>query len=134
MYPPAPPRVFLCDDNQGLRAAIRELLTDAGIVVVGEAADGIDALTRIPPVASRVPLVVLMDLRMPGPMNGIEATRLLVDRCVDVRVIIFTAFPGHGIEAAARDAGAVGVLVKGVAAAAIVAEVGRVWSGVQVAS
>jgi hypothetical protein len=40
MYLPARPRVFLCDDNAGLRAAIRELLTDAGMQVVGEAVDG----------------------------------------------------------------------------------------------
>jgi DNA-binding NarL/FixJ family response regulator len=134
MHPPARPRVFLCDDNAGLRAAIRELLTDAGIQVVGEAVDGVQALRLIPPAAYEAPLVVFMDLRMPGPINGIETTRLLVDRCVDVRVIIFTAFPGEGIERAARGVGAVGVLVKGAPAEAIVAEVGRVWSEVPVVS
>jgi len=134
MDPPARPRVFLCDDNHGLRTVIRELLTDAGVEVVGEAADGIGALRRIPPAAYAAPLVVVMDVRMPGPINGIEATRLLVDRCVDARVVIFTAFPGEGIERAARQAGAVGLLVKGVSGDAIIAEVGRVWSGVAVVS
>jgi DNA-binding NarL/FixJ family response regulator len=134
MYPPARPRVFLCDDNQGLRATIRELLTDAGIEVVGEAVDGIDALRRVPPAAYEAPLVVFMDLRMPGPINGIEATRLLVDRCVDARVVLFTAFPGERIEQAARAAGAVGFLVKGAPANAIIAEIGRVWSGAPVGS
>jgi DNA-binding NarL/FixJ family response regulator len=132
MDPPTPPRVFLCDDNERLRAAIRELLTDAGAEVVGEAADGIQALRLVPPTTDEGPLVVLMDLRMPGPINGVETTRLLVDRCAHVRVVIFTAFPGDGIERAVHDAGAAGILVKGVPAAAIVAEVGRVWSGVTV--
>jgi two-component system, NarL family, response regulator LiaR len=133
MDPPTRPRVFLCDDNDGLRVAIRELLTEAGIDVVGEAGNGMDALRRIPPAAYAAPLVVFMDVRMPGPINGIEATRLLVDRCVDARVVIFTAFPGEGIERAARMAGAVGLLVKGSSGEEIVAEVGRVWSGVPVA-
>lgn len=47
-------------------------------------------------------------------------------------MVIFTAFPGEGIERAARAAGAVGLLVNGVPAEAIVAEVDRVWSNVPV--
>jgi DNA-binding NarL/FixJ family response regulator len=93
----------------------------------GEAADSITALRTIPPLADRLPLVILMDVRMPGPVNGIEATRLLVDRCVGVGVIVFTAFPGSGIEEAARHAGAIELLAKGCPAATIVDAVRRAW-------
>jgi DNA-binding NarL/FixJ family response regulator len=123
------PRVAIIDDNHALRATINELLTDAGIEVVAEAADGMQALRAIPPAAYQLPLVVLMDLRMPGPINGIETTRLLIDRCDQVAVIIFTAFPGAGIEQAARQAGAVELLVKGCPAEAIVAAVRQAWVG-----
>jgi DNA-binding NarL/FixJ family response regulator len=122
------PRAVLIDDNDRLRVVIGELLTDASIDVVAEAADGIQALRAIPPLAASAPLVVLMDVRLPGPVNGIEATRLLLERCQDVRVIIFTAFPGAGIEQAARQAGAVGLLVKGCPAEAIVATIRQVWA------
>jgi DNA-binding NarL/FixJ family response regulator len=125
----AGPRVFVVDDNHGLRVSIRELLTDAGVEVVGEAADSLDALRKIPPAAYARGLVVLMDVRLPGPLNGIEATRLLVDRCERLRVLIFTAFPGEGIEQAARHAGAVELLAKGCPAEMIVDAVTRAWSG-----
>lgn len=122
------PRAAIVDDNHALRAAIRELLTDAGIQVVTEAADGMQALRTIPPSAYEVPVIVLMDLRMPGPINGIETTRLLIGRCERVAVLIFTAFPGSGIEQAARQAGAVELLAKGCPAEAIVAAVTRAWA------
>jgi DNA-binding NarL/FixJ family response regulator len=87
------------------------------------------ALRTIPPAADRLPLVVLMDLRMPGPTNGIETTRLLIERCDRLAVVIFTAFPGTGMEQAAREAGAVELLVKGCPAEVIVAAVTRPWAG-----
>jgi DNA-binding NarL/FixJ family response regulator len=129
MQQPDRPRLFVADDNAGLRATLRDLSADAGIEVVGEAGDGVTALRTIPPLADRVPLVILMDVRMPGPVNGIEATRLLIDRCERVAVIIFTAFPGEGIEQAAGRAGAVQVLAKGCPVTAIVDAVARAWRG-----
>jgi DNA-binding NarL/FixJ family response regulator len=123
------PRVFIIDDNVGLRASVCELLTDAGVEVVGQAGDSAEAIRAVPPAAYERPLVVLMDVRLPGLVNGIEATRLLVDRCERVAVIIFTAFPGSGIEQAARHAGAVELLAKGCPATTIVATIGRAWSG-----
>lgn len=129
MHQPDRPRLFIADDNGALRATLRDLFVDADIDVVGEAGDSVTALRTIPPLAYRMPLVILMDVRMPGPVNGIEATRLLIDRCQHVAVIIFTAFPGDGINQAARDAGAVELLAKGCPATAIIAAVRRAWSG-----
>jgi DNA-binding NarL/FixJ family response regulator len=100
------------------------------LVAIRDATSAVRLGDRVPqPLADTAPLVILMDVRMPGPVNGIEATRLLVNRRVDVGVIIFTAFPGTGIEQAARDAGAVEVLTKGCPAATILDAVGRAWSG-----
>jgi DNA-binding NarL/FixJ family response regulator len=130
MHQPDRPRLFVADDNAGLRATLRDLFADAGIEVVGEAGESSTALRAIPPLADQLPLVILMDVRMPGPVNGIEATRLLIDRCELVAVIIFTAFPGEGIGQAARRAGAAELLAKGCPATTIIAAVRRAWSGV----
>jgi two-component system invasion response regulator UvrY len=123
------PRVLLVDDQAALRAAIAELLTEAGIAVVGEAASAGEVSILVPLAADAGRLVVLMDVRFPGDVNGIEATRRLVRCCPDLRVVIFTGFPDAGIEQAAYEAGAVGFLVKGCSAAEIVAAVRRAWDG-----
>ena len=124
---PPGPRVFLTDDNAALRATLRDLFADTGIEVVGEAGDGAEALRAIPLVAGASPLVVVMDVRMPGPINGIEATRLLTARRSRAAVIVLTAFPGAGIEQAAREAGAVDVVAKGAPIAELARAVERAW-------
>jgi two-component system, NarL family, invasion response regulator UvrY len=126
------PRVFLVDDDEGLRARVRELLEDEGITVVGEASTGAGALELVPIAAMVGPLVVLMDVRMPGGVNGIEATRLLVGSGANIRIIVFTGFPDRGIEQAASEAGAIAVLVKGGRVVELIAAVRRAWGGVVV--
>ena len=64
-----------------LRDDVRVALEDAGLMVVGEAADGTHALTQA---AARDPDVVLMDLRMPG-MDGIQAAQALRGAAADAR-------------------------------------------------
>jgi chemotaxis response regulator CheB len=56
------PRVLLVDDSAAMRAVVRGLLEDAGMLVIGEAADGLDGITQAQAVA---PDVVVMDWRMP---------------------------------------------------------------------
>jgi DNA-binding NarL/FixJ family response regulator len=124
------PRVFLVDDDHRLRSQIRDLMEDEGIAVVGEAGDGAAAVAGVLKAAAAAPVVVLMDIRMPGALNGIEATRRLTASEAHARVLMFTGFREPGMERAAREAGAVGFLVKGAAAGEILGAVRRAWVGV----
>jgi CheY-like chemotaxis protein len=79
---PGVPRVPLVDDAPAIRSALRGLLEDAGIRVVGEAPDGAQGVVLT---ASLRPDVVLMDLRMPSS-DGFQATERIVEAFPDVRV------------------------------------------------
>ena len=103
------PTVLLADDQPLLRMGFRMVLeSQDDLSVVGEAADGREALelTR-----RRAPDVVLMDVRMPG-MDGIEATRLIVEEGLRSRVLILTTFDLDEYAHAALRAGASGFLLK----------------------
>jgi DNA-binding NarL/FixJ family response regulator len=71
---------------------------------------------------------VLLDIRMPGPVNGIHACRELLRRCPRLRVLIFTGFVEPGIEEAARDAGAEAVLRKGEPASQLIDAIHTSWA------
>jgi DNA-binding NarL/FixJ family response regulator len=104
-------RVLLADDQDLLRAGIRALLElRAGIEVVGEAADGSEALRLVELLR---PDVVLMDIRMPG-MDGLEATRRIVSDPAlgGVHVVILTTFDLDEYVFEAIRLGASGFLVK----------------------
>jgi RNA polymerase sigma factor (sigma-70 family) len=105
-------RVLIADDQTLVRAGFRKILeADVKIEVVGEAADGLEAVEAARAVA---PDVVLMDIRMPR-LDGLEATRQLVGQGKDgPRVLVLTTF---GLEEYVYDAlraGASGFLLKDV--------------------
>ena len=102
-------RVLLVDDQALVRGGLA-MIVDAqpDMVVVGEAADGAEALD----LARRTsPDVVLMDIRMPG-VDGIEATRRLVDAGSRARVLMLTTFDLDDDVFRAMRAGASGFLLK----------------------
>lgn len=104
-----PIRLLLVDDQALFREGLRTLLSAApGLAVVGEAAQGADALDHA---KNLQPDVVLMDLRMPV-MNGVEATRRLRDALPECHIIVLTTFDDDEEVFAALRAGAVGYLLK----------------------
>ena len=103
------PRVLLVDDHASIRDALGELLGDAGVVVVGEAADGEQAVALAHDLR---PEVVVMDVSMPV-LDGLEATRRITRADPDIGVVIFTAFAGEELTVAALAAGARTVVWKG---------------------
>ncbi|WP_418061206.1 response regulator [Pimelobacter simplex] len=105
-------RVLVADDDALLRAGLAVVIgTDPGLALVGEAADGLDAVRLT---QEHEPDVVLMDVRMPG-VDGIEATRRIVASGSPARVLVLTTFPDDEYVARALRAGASGFLLKRVA-------------------
>ena len=102
------PRVLLVDDAAAIRNALRGLLEDAGIEVVGEAPDGSQGVAMA---AELRPDVVLMDLRMPSS-DGFEATAQIVNQLPDVRVVVLSAYESEESAEAVRAVGAFAFLPK----------------------
>jgi DNA-binding NarL/FixJ family response regulator len=103
------PRLLVVDDHDKLRAALVDLLVQAGFEVAGEAADGADAVALAKQLE---PDVVLMDLRMPV-LGGLDATRLIKDARPDIQVVLLTAFESPDLKQQAEEAGCFAYLVKG---------------------
>jgi DNA-binding NarL/FixJ family response regulator len=104
-----PLRVLVADDDDLMRAGLRAVLSsDDGIEVVGEAADGREAIDRTRRLA---PDVVLMDIRMPR-MDGIAATREIAAGAPQARILILTTFEDDDYVFGALTAGASGFLLK----------------------
>jgi DNA-binding NarL/FixJ family response regulator len=104
-----PIRVLVADDHGVVREGLRTfLLLQEGIEVVGEAADGLEAVAAAQRLA---PDVVLMDLVMPG-IDGVEAMRRIREHRPGARVIVLTSFTDDDRLLAAVRAGAAGYLLK----------------------
>ena len=102
-------RVLLADDQSLVRAGFKALLAaQPDIEVVGEAADGTEAVALA---AVERPDVVLMDVRMPR-MDGLEATRQITSALADTRVVVLTTFELDEYVFGALRAGASGFLLK----------------------
>jgi len=127
VQPEAQPRVVIADDQALVRTGFRLILTEAGIPVVAEAADGGEAVSAV---LRHKPDVVLMDIRMPD-MDGLEATRriLAARPTSECRIIILTTFDLDQYVYAALTAGASGFLLKHVTPEYLVSAVRLVRSG-----
>jgi DNA-binding NarL/FixJ family response regulator len=124
-------RVVLADDQALLRKGFRMILeAEDGLEIVGEAADGADAV-RLATLYS--PDVVLMDVRMPV-MDGIEATRTITSSSETTRVLILTTFDLDEYAFNALRAGASGFLLKDVPPAELAAAIRTVARGDAVVS
>ncbi|MFF6783301.1 response regulator [Streptomyces sp. NPDC012510] len=119
------PRVLVVDDQTLIRTGFRLILTARGIEVVGEAADGAEAVAMARELR---PDVVLMDIRMPN-MDGLEATRRILDRDPDCRVLMLTTFDLDRYVYTALSIGASGFLLKDVTPQHLAASVRLVDTG-----
>ncbi|GAA4243841.1 response regulator transcription factor [Dactylosporangium darangshiense] len=117
--------VLIADDQDLVRSGLRLILEVAGIDVVAEASDGHEAFAA----AERLtPDVALMDVRMPD-MDGIAATRRIVDAQLPTRVLILTTFDLDEHVFAALKAGASGFLLKDVGRQQLIEAVHTVAAG-----
>jgi DNA-binding NarL/FixJ family response regulator len=113
-----PIRVVIADDQALFREGLRTLLsTRPEVEVVGEAADGGEALNLVERLE---PHVVLMDLRMPV-MDGIQATAHIRDRWPSIPVLVLTTFDDDASLFGALRAGAAGYLLKDVSSETLMA-------------
>lgn len=102
-------RLLLCDDHAVVRRGLGQLLSGyPELEVVGEAADGAQAVTAT---AALAPDVILMDLLMPD-VDGVEATRQIVAADPEARVLVLTSFSDGDRVRAAIEAGALGYCLK----------------------
>jgi DNA-binding NarL/FixJ family response regulator len=102
-------RLLIVDDHPIVRDGLRAVFeSEAAFEVVGQAADGAEAVERAPVLAADV---VLMDLRMPR-MGGVEAIRQLRKRAPEIRVLVLTTFDSDADVLPAVEAGATGYLLK----------------------
>jgi two-component system, NarL family, response regulator LiaR len=104
-----PIKVMIVDDHPVVRDGLRKMLpVFDNLELVGEAENGQAALAYC---RGTVPDVILMDILMPG-MNGISATRAILEEFPQVKIIILTSYPGDDMVREALEAGATGYLLK----------------------
>jgi DNA-binding NarL/FixJ family response regulator len=119
-------RVLLVDDHAILREGVHALLArEPDILVVGEAADGQEALEQVPRLK---PDVVIMDIVMPN-MNGLEATRLITERHPESKVLILSMYDDHEYVVQIIQAGASGYVLKRVVTEDLVRAIREVNAG-----
>jgi DNA-binding NarL/FixJ family response regulator len=119
-------RLLLADDQELMRMGFRMVMdTQEDLEIVGEVANGLEAVDA----ARRLkPDVVLMDVRMPE-MDGVQATRLIVESGSSARIIILTTFDLDEYVYAALRAGASGFLLKDAPPGDLLSAVRAVASG-----
>ena len=123
-------RILLCDDHRMMRDGLRAILEKEGFEVVGEVANGRDAIALA---ADLKPDVVVMDISMPD-LNGIDATRLLLARSPGTKVIGLSMNSDRRYVVAMFAAGAVGYLLKSSASEELIQAVRAVASNLRYVS
>jgi DNA-binding NarL/FixJ family response regulator len=119
-------RVLIADDDDLMRAGLKAVLSsDPAIELVGEAADGRDAIEQV---RALMPDVVLMDVRMPD-LDGIAATRELSATVPGAKVLMLTTFEEDDYIFGGLAAGAAGFLLKRTSPEELIAAIHTVAAG-----
>jgi DNA-binding NarL/FixJ family response regulator len=112
-------RLLVADDTLHVRQMLVDILDLHGFEIVGEAADGDEAVTRA---AETDPDVVVMDLRMPRT-DGLEAARQIRDRSEDQKVILYSAYLDEQVRRQAEEIGVATCVSKGEGVEALAREI-----------
>jgi DNA-binding NarL/FixJ family response regulator len=129
--PPGPARMVIADDHELARAGLRSMLEgDRGVVVVGEATNGAEAVELCQQLK---PDLALLDVRMPD-MDGLAATRVIRQVSPETRIVIVTTHENPEYLLVALKAGAAGYLLKDVTRHDLLATIRRVLRGEAVLS
>jgi DNA-binding NarL/FixJ family response regulator len=124
----APIQVVIVDDHELVRGGLETILgLFADIELVGEADSGAAAVALC---SEKQPDVVLMDLVLPGGMDGAEATRELLRLCPTVKVLALTSFSDPELIQRVLRAGALGCLLKNISGQELAAAIRRAHEGV----
>jgi len=118
-------RVVVADDHELVRLALRAVLEEAGIEVVGEASGGLAAIDLSVDLA---PDVLVLDVRMPD-MGGVEVCGRLAELAPDVRIVVLSSFSEDEDVFGALAAGAASYIMKDVKPEALVATIRGVAGG-----
>ena len=110
-----PKKVLIAEDEALIRLDLVELLTEEGFEVVGQAADGEEAVKLA---RELEPDLIIMDVKMPG-MDGITAAEIIGEERI-ATILMLTAFSQSELVERARDAGVMGYLVKPFGASEVV--------------
>ncbi len=101
-------RVIIAEDESIVRMDLRETLTNLGYLVIGEVGDGRSAVE----LARKLkPDLVIMDIKMPGEIDGIDAARILTEEEL-APVLLLTAYSQRELVERAKEAGVIGYVVK----------------------
>ncbi len=100
--------MVVADDHPAMRRAVVEVLAQHGFSVIGEAADGVEALAKI---EQRKPDVALVDVRMPR-LSGIEVARMAQRSAPKTAIVLYSAYGDKALLVEALDAGVRGFVLK----------------------
>lgn len=120
------PRILIVDDHQLAREGLRAVLEQSGLDVIATASTGEEAVDLAQTLA---PDVILMDVRLGPGIDGLEATRQIVERGLPTRVLMLTL---HDMPAYVREAlaaGAAGYVLKDTAIGDLRAAIDQVMAG-----
>ena len=104
-------RILIVDDQKMIREGLKALIqTESDLEVIGIADNGEDGLKQV---ELHQPDIVLMDMEMPGGLDGVSATKIICEKYPKVKVLVLSTFDTQEYVARSLSSGAMGYLLKG---------------------